>query len=89
MCEIPTLSPRELQVVRLVVDGLSNPQIADRLRISSRTAQAHVAKAMRRTGTCSRTQLAVLALRTGLVPFQPVHEGCAGKACKTASADSM
>lgn len=61
------LSPREVEVIELVVDGLSNKQIAGRLGISGRTVRAHIGSAMEKTGTRTRTQLAVHALRTGLV----------------------
>lgn len=62
-----TLTPRELEVVALVVGGLSNAEIADALGISRRTAQAHVAAAARKLGVRTRTQLAVAALRRRLV----------------------
>ncbi len=65
------LSPREFDVIRLVVDGLNNAEIADRLRLSRRTVQIRVANAMSRTQTRSRTQLAVFALRRRIVPLGP------------------
>ena len=65
------LSPRELGVIRLVVDGLSNQEIADRLCVSPRTVQGHIASAMRKTDTRTRTQMAVHALRAGLVALYP------------------
>lgn len=64
------LSDRELQTVSLVVDGQSNAEIGAVMGVSSRTVQAHVASAMRKTGTRTRTQLAVHALRTGLIPLE-------------------
>ena len=67
----PTLSPRELEVVTLVVEGRTNHEIAANLHVSLRTAQAHVAASMRKLGAKSRTQLAVTALRRGLVPLHP------------------
>jgi DNA-binding NarL/FixJ family response regulator len=71
MCEERTdLTAREIEVVRLLVDGLTNEQIAERLMVSRRTVQAHLSNAMRRTSTRSRTQLAVLALRRGIVPLE-------------------
>jgi DNA-binding NarL/FixJ family response regulator len=69
------LTPREREVLRLLVDGLSNQEIADGLKISRRTVHAHVSSAMRKTGTHSRTQLAVYALRTGLLPLRPQAPG--------------
>ena len=65
------LTPRELEVLVLVIDGMTNQEIADRLRLSRRTVHAHVSNAMKKTGTSSRTQLAVHALRTGVVPLHP------------------
>jgi DNA-binding NarL/FixJ family response regulator len=64
------LSPREREVVELVVEGLSNAGIAGRLDIADRTAQAHVARALEKTRTKTRTQLAVFALHAGLVPLR-------------------
>jgi DNA-binding NarL/FixJ family response regulator len=78
MCDASSdLTPRELEVVRLLVDGLSNQEIADGLGVSRRTVHAHVANAMSRTQTRSRTQLAVFALRAGIVPLDPRQ----GSAC--------
>lgn len=65
------LSARELEALVLLVDGLSNREIGERLGVSARTAQSHVANAMRKTGTRTRTQLAVHCLRVGLVELHP------------------
>jgi DNA-binding CsgD family transcriptional regulator len=65
------LSARELEVVRLVVDGLTDQEIGRRLAITERTAQAHVVAARTKLRARSRTHLAVLALRTGIVPLDP------------------
>lgn len=61
------LTARELEIVVLVVDGLSNREIGDRLAISARTVQSHLAATMRKLRATSRTQVAVAALRAGLV----------------------
>ena len=61
------LTTRELQVVELVVEGLRDAEIAARLAISSSTARAHAAAARGKLGARSRVQLAVFALRAGLV----------------------
>jgi predicted ATPase/DNA-binding CsgD family transcriptional regulator len=55
----PLLSPRERQVSALVGHGLSDQEIADRLVISRRTAEGHVANSLAKLGFSSRTQLAV------------------------------
>lgn len=72
------LSPREVQVVQLVADGLSNERIAERLVLSSRTVQSHVAAALRKTEEATRTGLAVLAVREGLVPLDPTRVASGG-----------
>jgi DNA-binding CsgD family transcriptional regulator len=61
------LSVRETEVTELVADGLSNDRIAQQLYLSPRTVQTHVANAMRKTETSSRTELAVVAVREALV----------------------
>lgn len=64
------LSGRDVVVLRLVVDGLTNQAIASELHVSTSTVQAHVASGMRKVGARSRTRLAVRALRAGIVPYQ-------------------
>lgn len=61
------LSPRELEVLTLVVDGLSNQEIADRLIISLATAKTHVRNILNKLAVDDRTQAAVHAMRRGLV----------------------
>jgi DNA-binding NarL/FixJ family response regulator len=60
------LSPRETQVLRLVVEGLLNKQIAQRLGISERTVKAHLTSIFQRTGVADRTQAALWAQRHGI-----------------------
>lgn len=67
----PKITPRELTVLSLVVDGLTNPQIAERLSNSPRTVQSHVRSMMLKFAVQTRTQLAVMALRDGFVPLHP------------------
>jgi len=61
------LTPREIQVIRLVAQGLTTRRIARQLQLSERTIDNHVSRAMRRTGSPSRTALAVWAARNELV----------------------
>ena len=61
------LSPRELEVLTLIVDGLSNQQIADKLIISLPTAKTHVRNILNKLAVDDRTQAAVQAMRRGLV----------------------
>ncbi len=61
------LSPRELEVLNLLVEGLSNQQIADTLIISLATAKTHVRNILNKLAVDDRTQAAVQAMRRGLV----------------------
>ncbi len=61
------LSPRETEVLRLVVEGLLNKQIAQRLGVTERTVKAHLTSAYQRIGVADRTQAALWAQRHGLV----------------------
>jgi DNA-binding CsgD family transcriptional regulator len=58
-----SLTPSELAVVDLVAEGLSNPQIGQRLFVSRRTVQAHLAHVFAKLGLSSRTQLAAEVVR--------------------------
>jgi DNA-binding NarL/FixJ family response regulator len=61
------LTAREMEVLRLIVDGHSNAQIADVLVITKATAKAHVHSILQKLCVDDRTQAAVLAMRQGLV----------------------
>jgi DNA-binding NarL/FixJ family response regulator len=61
------LSERELQVLQLIVDGLSNQQIAQKLYISNDTVKTHIKRILEKLSASDRTQAAVKALRQGLV----------------------
>jgi len=61
------LSPRELQILELIVKGLSNKQIADRLGITEGTVKWHVNGILGRLNVSDRTQAAVAALNRGIV----------------------
>jgi DNA-binding NarL/FixJ family response regulator len=61
------LTPRELQVLQLVAQGLPNKGIARRLGISENTAKFHVASVCSKLGAASRTEAVTLAARRGLI----------------------
>jgi DNA-binding NarL/FixJ family response regulator len=65
------LSPRELDVVRLVVDGRSNDEIGGALGIGAKTVETHLARLFERFGIASRTELATRALREGWLDLPP------------------
>ena len=61
------LSDRELEVLRLIADGLSNAEIADKLVISEKTVKGHVSNILGKLHMLDRTQAAVFAWQQGLV----------------------
>ena len=61
------LTPRELDVLRLVAEGLPNKEIAHRLDISEHTVKFHVNALLRKLGAHSRTEAVTAATRSGLI----------------------
>ena len=61
------LTPREIQVLRLLTTGVGNDEIAERLNISQNTVKTHIKHLLDKTGFTSRTQLAIQARITGFV----------------------
>ena len=61
------LTPRELDVLKLIAQGLSNPDIAQRLFLSEHTVHRHLANILRKLGLSSRAAGAAWGVRTGLV----------------------
>jgi DNA-binding CsgD family transcriptional regulator len=61
------LTGRELEVLRLLADGLSNAEIADRLVISPRTAEHHISAVLRKLEAPTRARAVATALRTGIL----------------------
>ena len=61
------LSQRELEVIALVADGLSNREIAERLQIAQVTARDHVNRVLHKLGAKDRTEAAVIGIRLGII----------------------
>jgi NarL family two-component system response regulator LiaR len=61
------LTERQLEVLALLVDGLTNNEIAERLIVSPYTVRNHVGEILSKLGTGTRTEAATLAVRLGLV----------------------
>jgi DNA-binding NarL/FixJ family response regulator len=64
---LASLTRRERDVLRLMVDGLANKQIALRLSITEKTVKTHVSSILGKLGVADRTQASVLAVRSRLV----------------------
>jgi DNA-binding NarL/FixJ family response regulator len=65
--QLGALTQRELEIVGLVGEGLTNDEIAERLVVSPATARTHVSRAMIKLGARDRAQLVVFAYQSGLI----------------------
>lgn len=61
------LTPREVEVLKLIAEGLSNKEIAHRLSISDKTVKNHINNILSKLHLCDRTQATLYAIRTGIV----------------------
>ena len=61
------LTPREREVLALMIEGLNNPEIAERLGVSRSTARAHVSNILSKLGVSNRAEAVALAVRRKLV----------------------
>lgn len=66
---VEPLTPRELQVLELVADGLPNKAIALRLGVADETVKFHLGSVFGKLGASNRTDAVRRALRRGLVPL--------------------
>jgi DNA-binding NarL/FixJ family response regulator len=61
------LSEREREVVRLIANGYTNPQIAEQLHVAERTVKTYRARAIEKLGFSSRAEITAYVRRIGLV----------------------
>ena len=69
--ELSVLTPREVEVLKLVAEGRTNQEIANQLVLSVKTVQAHRANVMEKLGLHDVTHLVRFAIRHGLIPAGP------------------
>jgi DNA-binding NarL/FixJ family response regulator len=69
--ELAALTPREREVLELLVRGMSNTEICDRLVISDATTKTHVARILAKLGLRDRVQVVIYAYEAGLVSPRP------------------
>jgi DNA-binding CsgD family transcriptional regulator len=62
------LSPREVEVLSLVTQGMSNQEIADRLFLTINTLKSHIRQAYKKIGVSSRAQAVAWCMQHGFAP---------------------
>jgi two-component system NarL family response regulator len=67
---LPDLTEREVEVLRLVVKGRSNKEIASELHFTDHTAKAHLKNILQKLGVADRTEAAVMAVQRGIISLQ-------------------
>ena len=65
--KVEPLSPREIEVLAMMAEGISNKEIAARMRISEHTVKFHVASVMGKLHAGTRTEAVMMGVRTGLI----------------------
>jgi len=64
---IETLTPRELEVLQLIAQGLNNKRIAERLTVNERTVKFHVSTILSKLEVSNRTEAVTSAVTRGLI----------------------
>ena len=67
------MTKREIQVLKLVTNGMLNKEIAIRLRISEKTVKNHISNIFKKIDVSDRTQAAIYAIKTGLVELSEME----------------
>src|SRR5215510_11015923 len=61
------LSPREIEVLRMIAEGLGNKEIASKLGISDHTVKFHISAIFMKLGASSRTEAVIIGIREGMI----------------------
>ena len=64
---VQSLTPRELEVLRMIADGMSNKAIAWRLSISEHTVKYHLSSVFGKLGVSSRTEAVMVGIQRGII----------------------
>ena len=73
--QVEVLTERELDVLRLLAQGYSNPEIAQRVHLATGTVRNYVSTILQKLGVGDRTQAAVVALQRGLISNSDLQTG--------------